>query len=105
MRRFHQITEEHLDEPLYVPELCKEIGASLRTLNTCCQEHLGMGPKHYLLLRRMRIVRRALRRSAPADTTVIEVSTLYGFWQFDRFAVEYKALFGEAPSNTPARVE
>ena len=43
MRRFRRITEEYLDEPLYIPELCKEIGTSLRTLNVCCQEHLGMG--------------------------------------------------------------
>lgn len=105
MRRFHQITEEHLDEPLYVPELCKEVGASLRTLNTCCQEQLGMGPKHYLSLRRMHMVRRALRRSIPADTTVTEVVMRYGFWQLGRFAGEYRALFGESPSATLARVE
>src|SRR4029077_12654098 len=61
MRRFHRVVEKHLEEPLYVPELCKEVGASLRTLNACCHEHLGMGPKHYLLLRRMHMVRRALR--------------------------------------------
>jgi AraC-like DNA-binding protein len=103
MRRFHRVVEEHLDEPLYVPELCREIGASVRTLNTCWQEHLGMGPKHYLLLRRMHMVRRALRQSAPADTTVTEVSTRYGFWQLGRLAVEYRALFGETPSTTLAR--
>jgi AraC-like DNA-binding protein len=104
MRRFHRIIEEHLDEPLYVPELCKEIGTSIRTLNACCHDHLGMGPKHYLLLRRMHMVRRALRESSPAETTVTEVATQYGFWQFGRLAVEYKALFGEAPSATLARL-
>ena len=105
MRRFDRVIEEHLDEPLYIPELCREVGASVRTLNTCCQEHLGMGPKHYLLLRRMHMVRRALRQSALADTTVTEVATRYGFWQLGRFAVEYKTLFGESPSDTLARVE
>ena len=103
MRRFHRVVEEHLDGPLYMPELCKAVGASERTLLTCCQEHLGMGPKHYLLLRRMHMVRRALRESTPADTTVTEIATRYGFWQFGRLAVEYKALFGEAPSATLAR--
>ena len=105
MRRFDRVIEEHLDEPLYIPELCRKIGASLRTLNSCCQEHLGMGPKHYLLLRRMHMVRRALRQSAPADTTVTVVAMRYGFWQLGRFAGEYKALFGESPSDTLARVE
>jgi AraC-like DNA-binding protein len=105
MRRFDSVIEEHFDEPLYIPELCREVGASVRTLNTCCQEHLGMGPKHYLLLRRMRLVRRALRQSALPDTTVTEVATRYGFWQLGRFAVEYKTLFGESPSDTLAHVE
>ena len=103
MQRFHGALDRHLDEPLYIPELCKDIGTSLRTLNACCQEHLGMGPKHYLLLRRMHMVRRALRAGSPAETTVTETATRYGFWQFGRLAVEYRALFGETPSATLAR--
>jgi len=35
--------------------------ASARSLNTCWYEHLGTGPKHYVLLRRMHRVRRAKR--------------------------------------------
>ena len=103
MRRFHRVIEEHIDQPLYVPQLCRKVGASIRTLNACCHEHLGMGPKRYLLLRRMNLVRQALGESTPADTTVTEIATRYGFWQFGRFAVEYKALFGESPSATLSR--
>jgi AraC-like DNA-binding protein len=103
MRRFHRVIEEHIDEPIFVPELCRQVGASARTLLACCQEHLGMGPKHYLLLRRMHLVRRALRESGRPGMTVTEIAARYGFWQFGRFAVEYKALFGESPSATLAR--
>ncbi len=46
----------------------------------------------------MHLVRRALSESTPADMTVTEIATRYGFWQFGRLAVEYKALFGETPS-------
>jgi AraC-like DNA-binding protein len=74
MRRFRRVIEEHLDDPLYIPELCRKIGTSLRTLQTCCQEHLGMGPKHYLVLRRMHMLRRALRHSSPDKTTVTETA-------------------------------
>src|SRR3954451_13904160 len=95
MRRFYGVIEERLDQPLYLPELCREIGASERTLRACCHEHLGMGPKRYLLLRRMHLVRRALREGISGSTTVTEIATRYGFWQFGRLAVEYKALFGE----------
>lgn len=104
MRRFHRVIEEHLDEPLYIPELCRAVGASVRTLSECCHEHLGMGPKRYLVLRRMHAVRRALRESNRGETTVTEVATRYGFWQLGRLAVEYKAHFGEAPTTTLARV-
>lgn len=103
MRRLHRAIEESDGQPLYVAELCKEIGASERTLRACCYEHLGMGPKRYLLLRRMHLFRRALRESTPAETTVTELGTRYGFWQFGRLAVEYRAIFGEAPSATLAR--
>jgi AraC-like DNA-binding protein len=101
MRRFHQVIDQYSDQPLYLPELCAQVGVAERTLRACCQEHLGTGPKRFLLLRRMHLFRRALRESTPA--TVTEIATRFGFWQFGRLAGEYRALFGETPSETLAR--
>jgi AraC-like DNA-binding protein len=103
MRRFYTAIEGHLDDPLYIPELCTEIGVSERTLRVCCQEQLGMSPKRYLLLRRLHLARRTLRESGPTGTTVTATATRYGFWQLGRFAGEYKTLFGESPSAMLAR--
>jgi AraC-like DNA-binding protein len=103
MRRFHQALEEKPNEALFIPELCREIGSTARTLQICCQEHLGVSPTRYLLLRRMHLARRDLQESASTATTVTEIATRYGFWQFGRFAGEYKALFGELPSTVLAR--
>ena len=100
LRRFRRAMEENPDQTLYIPELCTAIGVSDRTLRVCCQEQLGMSPSRYLLLRRMNLARRVLRESAPTTTTVTEIATQYGFWQFGRFAGEYKSLFGELPSTT-----
>jgi AraC-like DNA-binding protein len=100
MRRFRRVVEENPEEPLYIPQICKAIAVSERTLRNCCQEHLGMGPKRYLLLRRMHLARETLHRSAPDATSVTDTATRYGFWQLGRFAVEYQALFGESPSAT-----
>jgi AraC-like DNA-binding protein len=85
MRRFRRVVEENPEEPLYIPDICKAIRVSPRTLVMCCQEHLGLAPKRYLLLRRMHLVRRALRQATPDTTSVTEIATRYGFWQLGRF--------------------
>jgi AraC-like DNA-binding protein len=103
MRRFRRVVEENSEEALYIPEICKAIRVSDRTLRMVCQEHLGMGPKRYLLLRRMQSVRRALHEATTDATSVTEIATRYGFWHLGRFAVEYHSLFGEAPSATLCR--
>jgi len=100
MRRFRRVVEENPDQPLYIPELCKAIGVSERTLRVCCREQLGVGPKRYLLFRRLHLARRALRMGLPDTTTVTEIATRYGFWHFGRFAGEYQSLFAEPPSST-----
>jgi len=104
MRRFRRVVEENPEQPLYIPEICKAIRVPNRTLRMVCQEHLGMGPKRYLLLRRMHLARRALRQAAPDATSVTDIATRFGFWQLGRFAVEYQSLFGESPSATLRRL-
>ena len=103
IRRFRRVVEENPEEPLYIPDICNAIRVSPRALLMCCQEHLGMGPKRYLLLRRMHLVRQALRQATPGATSVTEIATRYGFWQLGRFAVNYHSLFDESPSATLRR--
>jgi AraC-like DNA-binding protein len=100
MHRFHKVVEENPGSALYVPEICAAIDVSPRTLLACCQEHLGMGPKRYLMLRRMSLVRRALRQATAGETTVTNIVSQFGFWEFGRFAGVYKSTFGETPSET-----
>jgi AraC-like DNA-binding protein len=100
MHRFYKVVEENPGSALYVPEICAAIDVSPRTLLACCQEHLGMGPKRYLMLRRMSLVRRALRQATPGETTVTNIVSQFGFWEFGRFAGVYKSTFGETPSET-----
>jgi AraC-like DNA-binding protein len=104
MRRFRRLMEENPERALYLPEICKAIGVSERTLRVCCHEHLAMGPKRYLILRRLHLARRALQQASEAEMTVTEVAMRFGFWQLGRFAVEYRSLFDEAPSATLRRL-
>jgi AraC-like DNA-binding protein len=103
LRQFRRVIESSAVEPVYMPELCAAIGISTRTLRVICQEHLGISPKRYLLLRRMFLARKALRGSTRDVTTVTEIATGYGFWELGRFAVAYRSLFSETPSATLKR--
>jgi AraC-like DNA-binding protein len=102
--RFEELLSVNYDRPLHLAEICLAIGASERTLRVSCMEHLGMGPVRYLWLRRMHLARRALIQTVPGTATVTEIATANGFWELGRFAVEYRALFGETPSVSLRRL-
>lgn len=97
IRRFEEVLAKHNNRPMYLAEICAAVGASQSTLRACCCEHLGMGPVHYLWLRRMHLARRALQGPDPA-ATVTKIATEHGFGELGRFAVQYRALFRELPS-------
>jgi len=62
-----------------------------------------MSPHRYLKLRQLHLARHALVLGDPATATVTEIATAHGFWELGRFAVAYRALFGEQPSTTLRR--
>jgi AraC-like DNA-binding protein len=101
--RFEEFLAANSDRPLYLTEICAAIGVGERTLRTSCEEHLGMGPIRFLTLRRMHLARRVLLRTDPQNATVTRIATDHGFWELGRFAVVYRALFGESPSKTLRR--
>ena len=41
-----------------------------------------------------------VRRALGEAQSVTEAATRFGFWHFGHFATEYRALFGELPSET-----
>jgi AraC-like DNA-binding protein len=103
MIRFEEVLAEHLSRPLHMPELCQLIGVTDRTLRSCCAEFLGISPSRYVLLRRLRKVRIALRDADPDSANVVELAHRCGFTELDRFAGAYRAIFGEDPSVTLRR--
>jgi AraC-like DNA-binding protein len=89
-------------EPISVDDLVLATDTEYRTLLRAFQRYLNVGPKHYLKLRQLNLVRLALRRKAAgAQTqTVTHILVERGVTEFGRFAIEYKQLFGELPSET-----
>ena len=103
MTRFERALAAEPKKPLYLAEICASAGVSERTLRICCQEHLGMGPVRFLLLRRMHLARFELLKADSQTTTVTAVAVDHGFWELGRFSVAYRSLFGKSPSATLQR--
>ena len=86
--------------PAPIEDLAGAAGVSERTLRTAFHDCFGVGPLRFLKLRQLHQVRRALRSANPEGTTVTEVASRFGVWEFGRFARDYRLLFGEVPSAT-----
>jgi AraC family transcriptional regulator, ethanolamine operon transcriptional activator len=86
-----------------IAELCKALNTSRRTMQYCFQEVLNASPVQYLRAIRLNRVRRELRSGNPAVTQVQDVAARWGFWHLSHFACDYRAMFGELPSDTLRR--
>jgi AraC family ethanolamine operon transcriptional activator len=87
------------EQPLSVAELCVRLHVTRRTLQNAFQESLGTSPAAFLRTVRLNAVRRALRER-PAQATIADTAARWGFWHMGHFSQEYKALFGETPSQS-----
>jgi AraC family ethanolamine operon transcriptional activator len=85
-----------------IVDICRLLGVSERTLQYAFRSYVDMSPLAYLRLCRLNQVRASLRASDPLATTVTAVAMRFGFMHLGRFAIEYRRMFGEAPSATLA---
>jgi len=91
---------DRADEPVTVPDLCRAFHVSRRTLQYCFQELAGMSPGAYLRAIRLNAVRRDLKDPDSPHRTVQDAAAARGFWHLSQFAIDYRKLFGERPSQT-----
>lgn len=105
--RIVKIAEEyalaHIEDRLYVTDLCVATGVSERTLQYAFQEVMDMSPVAYLTKLRLHRVRKALRMETYGSTTVSDLALKWGFWHFGDFSRAYKDCFGELPSESLRR--
>jgi AraC family transcriptional regulator, ethanolamine operon transcriptional activator len=83
-----------------VADLCTAACVTERTLQYAFRETFGLSPLGFLHLRRYHATRRDLLAADAKAATVNEIAQRNGFYEMGRFAVRYKALFGESPSAT-----
>jgi len=98
------LINENEDEIVPISSLCREVGASWRTINRAFRDEFGFGPKAYYTRLRLNRVRLALAE-ANENVSVSSAANRYEFWHMGQFARDYQSLFGELPSTTLARVK
>lgn len=105
-RHVHRVQEylrAHAHEPVSATQLAEIAGCSLRGLYAGFQEFCGQSPMQFLRDLRLDRVRSDLLAGA-ASASVSSVALRWGFAHLGRFSAEYKARFGEHPSETLRRL-
>jgi AraC family ethanolamine operon transcriptional activator len=97
--RAREYMRSHIDEPITVTDLCTVLNVSRRTLQYSFQDVLNLNPVSFLRAMRLNGVRRALRQCEGVKS-VADIAASWGFWHLSHFAADYKAMFGELPSET-----
>lgn len=88
------------EHPHTTGELAALARVGVRRLQESFREYVGMTPMAYVRQVRLDRVRDELRAAEPDEVTVSEVAWRWGFTHPGRFAAQYRARFGESPSQT-----
>ena len=82
--------------------LAVQLGVSLRRLQAGFRRYRNSTPIEFVRVQRLAKAREALAGAQPG-TRVTDVALGVGYFHLGRFAAEYKARYGESPSDTLAR--
>lgn len=100
LERAERYIAEHLTEELTLDEIVTAAETSASTLLRAFRLHRGTTPMRYVKQLRLEAVHRSLLAAEPSAAKVSDLASDYGFFQFGRFAADYKRMFGELPSET-----
>ncbi|MDH2390345.1 AraC family transcriptional regulator [Streptomyces sp. HNM0663] len=100
VKRAVDAIQERPEHPFSTAELAQIAQVSARWLQEAFRRYVGMSPMAYLRDVRLTRVREELRRGDPAELSVSDAAWRWGFGHTGRFAAQYRARFGEAPSQT-----
>ncbi len=88
-----------LDEPVRIVDVCAAVRTSRPSLHASFHQAFGTSPMAYRKSLRLSAAQADLRR-ARRGTTVVAIATKWGFFRFGHFSRDYRAMFGENPSET-----
>jgi AraC-like DNA-binding protein len=94
--------EAHLEQPITVGRLCAVAGVGERALCKLFEARRSMSPMRFVTERRLAAAHARLLAAGSAGA-VTEVAIELGFTHVGRFAIAYREVFGESPSETLRR--
>lgn len=92
-----ELVSRPMNHTMTVDGLCSELHVTRRTLQNHFHSVVGESPADFLKAVRLNACRRRLRSGG---TTVQDVAAQWGFFHMGHFARDYRAMFGELPSQT-----
>ncbi|WP_408896851.1 AraC family transcriptional regulator [Nocardioides sp. R1-1] len=101
VRRAARLIEEHCAEPLGTLDIADAVGVSIRALQAGFKLHLDTTPMAYVRQARLERVRQSL--SDGTARSVTEAAARWGITHLGRLSGDYRAAFGETPSETLQR--
>lgn len=102
VKRVQEYLHSHAHEVIRADTLAEIAGVSVRSLYAGFQDFCGVSPMQYLRTVRLERVRAELL-AGPVCGGVASVALRWGFTHMGRFSADYKAEFGESPSQTVRR--
>lgn len=101
VRRAAEYLDAQLALPVTMSDLVRLTGVGARSLQVGFRKHRGCTPMEFL--RQRRLVRARELLLATSSMTVTQIALASGFEHLGRFSAQYRAQFGESPSQTRAR--
>jgi transcriptional regulator GlxA family with amidase domain len=99
--RFEAVARDSLGKLRSIPDICATLAISQRTLARAVRAVRGTTPAR--LLHELALAEARAALLSPTTRSVRQVALRCGFRELGRFAAEYRAAFGEYPSQTLRR--
>jgi AraC-like DNA-binding protein len=103
VRRAERFIEDNAEKAIGLADVASAAGVSPRALQMAFRRFRDTTPMAHLRALRLELARAALARGGQDRGSVASVAIAHGFGSLSRFAADYKARFGEPPSETIRR--
>jgi AraC family ethanolamine operon transcriptional activator len=92
--------EANIEFPITISEICLALNTNIKALERAFLRTYGLGPKQYLLKKRLSKLRQLLICGSDREHALVDAYLSCGLSHFGRAAQDYRAFFGEPPSLT-----